>query len=163
MGPCSLGNLTSVSPNGPLALGDLQARSFRAEKLTGPLHTSSGPAFTLCAHGPNDHRDFGRLCAHGPNDHRDFGRRHHVALRPLVPQFELDLHLGSRLPGDPAATGGRTWPWLLLDRCRPRRRRRGTPYRRAGGHVGAFSFRVPRHCGRRWCLRRHHPQQHPGG
>src|SRR5674476_249295 len=96
MGPCSLGNLTSVSPNGPLALGDLQARSFRAEKLTGPLHTSSGPAFTLCAHGPNDHRDF--------------GRRHHVALRPLVPQFELDLHLGSRLPGDPAATGGRTWP-----------------------------------------------------
>src|ERR1035437_6234157 len=34
MGPCSLGNLTSVSPNGPLALGDLQARSFRAEKLT---------------------------------------------------------------------------------------------------------------------------------
>src|SRR5665811_2502647 len=36
MGPCSLGNLTSVSPNGPLALGDLQARSFRAEKLTTP-------------------------------------------------------------------------------------------------------------------------------
>jgi len=34
MGPCSSGDLASVSPNGPLDPGDLQARPFRAEKLT---------------------------------------------------------------------------------------------------------------------------------
>jgi len=34
MGPCSSGDLTSVSPDGPPVPGDLQARPFRAEKLT---------------------------------------------------------------------------------------------------------------------------------
>jgi len=34
MGPCPSGDLTSVSPNGPLNSGDLQARPIGAEKLT---------------------------------------------------------------------------------------------------------------------------------
>ena len=34
MGPCPLGDLASASPDGPLDPGDLQARPFRAEKLT---------------------------------------------------------------------------------------------------------------------------------
>jgi len=41
MGPCSFGDLASVSPNGPSVPGDLQARPFRAEKLT-----QNGPALT---------------------------------------------------------------------------------------------------------------------
>jgi len=35
MGPCPFGD--SVSPDGPPVPGDLQARPFRAEKLTAPI------------------------------------------------------------------------------------------------------------------------------
>jgi len=42
MGPCPFGDLASVSPDGPLDPGDLQARPFRAEKLTEARQFASG-------------------------------------------------------------------------------------------------------------------------
>jgi len=47
MGPCPFGDLASVSPDGPLDPGDLQARPFRAEKLT-TMRRQAGPGGLAC-------------------------------------------------------------------------------------------------------------------
>ena len=80
----------------------------------------------------------------------------------FVPDLELDLHLGARLPRHPPRAGGRARSRLLFDRCRARRRRRGPPDRRAGRDIGPVALRVPRRRRPRRHLRRPPPAAAPG-
>ena len=57
----------------------------------------------------------------GAGEGGDRRRGDDMALRPIVPHLQLDVHLGAGLPRHPPRAGREPGPGLLLDRRRPRR------------------------------------------